>query len=156
MSHEPPIASSPVETPVHTWEPARSLPGEIQVLHVDDEPDFTELSARFLPLANDRIEVRRETDPEDALHHLRSGGGDIDCVVSDYGMPSMDGLTLLRTVRETVGPIPFIFFSSHPHEELKPREESSGVTAHVKKGGHEQYEKLADRIVAAVEMEIRR
>lgn len=133
----------------------RSVPEEIRVLHVDDQADFTALSARFLPIADERIEVIQEADPHFALGRLRGSDASFDCVVSDYEMPSMDGKEFFKAVRRDIGPIPFIFYSSYDIQEFTEYADRSEMTSYIPKGGQQQFEKLADRIVATVEEEVR-
>ena len=131
----------------------------IRVLHVDDEPDFARLVSEFLPRENGRIEVVTETRAEDALELLEGGSdgdendgdGDIDCIVSDYEMPDMDGLELLERVRDDYPDLPFILFTGRGSEEVASEAISAGVTDYLRKGGTEKYELLANRIEKDVE-----
>jgi two-component system, chemotaxis family, chemotaxis protein CheY len=43
--------------------------------------------------------VEEAEDGAVALQRLKSGGGSIDFVVTDWNMPNMDGLTLLQSIR---------------------------------------------------------
>lgn len=126
---------------------------QIRVLHVDDQAEFTALSGKFLPRVDDRIEVISEKNARYALANLLIADNEIDCVVSDYEMPSVGGDEFLEAVRRYVGHIPFIFFTSYEIDEMSESALVSGMTSHIRKGGQEQYEKLADCIVTAVERE---
>lgn len=42
----------------------------------------------------------------------------VDCVVSDINMPVMNGVELLRHVREFDKSLPFIFYTGHGNREL--------------------------------------
>jgi CheY-like chemotaxis protein len=57
----------------------------IHILHVDDEPDFAELTASFLERDNNQITVRTATRADEGLALLADS--DIDGVISDYDMP---------------------------------------------------------------------
>ncbi|MFB6308612.1 MAG: PAS domain S-box protein [Haloarculaceae archaeon] len=121
----------------------------VRVLHVDDDPDFVDLTATHLQREDDRIDVVTENDPEDALD--RVADDDIDCIVSDYDMPGMDGLAFLRAVREDDPDLPFILFTGKGGEEVASEAIAAGATDYLqKKSGTEQYELLAARIVNAV------
>jgi PAS domain S-box-containing protein len=124
--------------------------GVIRVLHVDDDPDFGELSATFLERANDRFVVETTTGAREALDRLTEGG--IDCVVSDYDMPRMNGIDLLEAVREEYPELPFVLFTGKGSETIASEAISAGVTDYLQKGtGTDQYELLANRIENVVE-----
>ena len=53
--------------------------------------------------------VRTVVTGKEALDLL--GHTDFDAIISDYQMPEMDGIELLKTVRKTFGNIPFILFT---------------------------------------------
>lgn len=125
-------------------------PEPIRVLHVDDDPAFARLADTSLGEMDDRIEVRSETDPTAVLDRLSDG--DVECVVSDYRMPEIDGLALLERVREEHPSLPFVLFTGQGSERIASRAISAGVTDYVSKdGGIEQFELLANRIRGAVE-----
>jgi PAS domain S-box-containing protein len=124
--------------------------GGVELLHVDDDGAFLELVATHLEAAAERFEVATESDPERALERLRSSPP--DCVVSDYEMPTMDGLELLRAVRETHRELPFVLFTGKGSEEIASEAVSAGVTDYIQKGGStEKFELLANRVQNAVE-----
>jgi len=116
----------------------------IHVLHVDDEPTVAETAAAFLRREDDRISVTTVAGPEAALDAL---GPEVDCVVSDYDMPGMNGLELLERVREHHPDLPFILFTGKGSEEIASEAISAGVTDYLRKeSGTEQYDLLANRI----------
>ncbi|SMO67528.1 PAS domain-containing protein [Halorubrum cibi] len=126
------------------------MTGPIQVLHVDDDPAFADLAAEFLEREGDRLNVRTETSPENALEPVRED--DVDCVVSDHDMPEMDGIELLEAVRDERSEIPFVLFTGKGSEEIASEAVSAGVTDYLQKeGGTDQYTLLANRIENAVE-----
>ncbi len=126
------------------------MESEVHVLHVDDEPGFAEMVAKFLRRADDRVAVTTARSADEGLDHLTEG--EIDCVVSDYDMPEGDGLAFLERVRERDGDLPFVLFTGKGSEEIASEAISAGVTDYLQKvGGTDQYAVLAQRITHAVE-----
>jgi PAS domain S-box-containing protein len=122
----------------------------IAVLHVDDEPDFTDMAATFVEREDDRFYVETATGPSEALDRL--DGERFDCIVSDYDMPRRNGIEFLEAVREDFPDIPFILFTGKGSEEVASDAISAGVTDYLQKGsGTSQYAVLANRIRNAVE-----
>jgi PAS domain S-box-containing protein len=120
----------------------------IQVLHVDDEPGFADMTAVHLEREDEQFVVDTATSAADALERLSE---DVDCVVSDYEMPGMDGIELLSAVRTEYPDLPFILFTGKGSETIASEAISAGVTDYLRKrSGSEQYELLAARITTAV------
>ena len=123
----------------------------ITVLHVDADTEFAALTKRGLERADERIEVRSESTPDAALDRLDTMA--VDCVVSEYEMPGMDGLEFLTAVRDECSELPFILFTGRGSETIASEAISAGVTDYLQKsGGTEQYDLLANRIGTAVEV----
>jgi PAS domain S-box-containing protein len=122
----------------------------IRVLHVDDEPGLGDLTARFLEREDARIEVVTATSAADGLDCLADH--DIDCIVSDYRMPGMDGLEFLAAVRDDHPDLPFVLFTGEGSEAIASEAITAGATDYLRKRtGTEQYELLANRVSNAVE-----
>jgi len=117
----------------------------ISVLLVDDDEDFVALASTLLEAESDRIETTTETRPADALERVDLAA--IDCVVSDYRMPEMDGIEFLETVRADYPDLPFILFTGKGDEEVAKQAISADVSDYmVKDGSAEQYAISATRI----------
>ncbi|MFC7130701.1 PAS domain S-box protein [Haloferax chudinovii] len=122
----------------------------VAVLHVDDDRAFVELAAAFLERAHGRFRVETETSVAAGLDRLADE--EFDCVVSDYDMPSLDGLDFLDAVREDDPDLPFILYTGKGSEEVAGDAISAGVTDYLQKEhGTSQYTVLANRIENAVE-----
>ncbi|CAP15047.1 receiver/sensor box histidine kinase (plasmid) [Halobacterium salinarum R1] len=133
-----------------TRNPGRGGGGSIQVLHVDDEPDFADMAAEFLEREDDRLTVESATSASEGLDRLDEH--DYDCIVSDYDMPGMDGVEFLETVRKAYPNLPFILFTGKGSEQVASEAIAAGVNDYLQKGsGSEVYELLGNRITNHVE-----
>ena len=124
-------------------------PSLIRVLVVDDEPGLLEVTAEFLQLSGD-LEVSTAPSGPRALELLQ--GGSFDAVVSDYQMPGMDGIELLKRVRERDAGIPFILFTGRGRGEVAIAAIDAGVTFYLQKGGDvtSQFAELEHKVRKAV------
>ncbi|MDY6817370.1 MAG: PAS domain S-box protein [Halobacteriales archaeon] len=122
----------------------------IEVLHVDDDPDYADLTARCLERENEAMEVETATSVSDGLTMVTER--EFDCIVSDYDMPGRDGIEFLRSVREEYPDLPFILYTGKGSEGVASDAISAGVTDYLKKEtGTSDYTVLANRITNAVE-----
>ena len=121
------------------------------MLHVDDEPDFAEMTATFLEREDDSFVVETLTRADEALDLLAENSDRLDCIVSDHEMPVMTGIELLENVRKEYDGLPFILFTGKGSEEIASEAISAGVTDYLQKGGTDKYTILANRVVNAVE-----
>jgi len=126
------------------------MSARIHVLHVDDEPEFAEVTAEILTREDDQFVVETATSASEGLDRLAEV--DFDCVVSDYDMPRTDGIQFLELVREEYPDLPFILFTGKGSEAVASDAISSGVTDYLQKGsGTETYAILSNRIRNVVE-----
>lgn len=124
-------------------------PEQVRILYVEDDPAFAHLSVTCLEDENDRFSITTTTDAMTGLELLTE---DIDCIVSDYNMPGMDGIEFLKSVRESHPTLPFILFTGRGSEEIASEAISAGVTDYLQKEvGIDQFTILANRIRNAVE-----
>jgi PAS domain S-box-containing protein len=117
----------------------------VNVLHVDDEPDLASLTREFLEREFPNFSLDYRQDATAALTYLQRN--ECHCIVSDYQMPGMDGLELLREVREEHPRLPFVLFTGQGSEEIASKAISAGVDEYIQKaGGTERYTVLGNRI----------
>ena len=121
-------------------------PEQLSVLVVDDSDFFAEMTAETL--AEDHgFDTEAASDPVTALDYFTDN--DIDCIVSDYEMPEMDGLEFLDAVREHDADLPFILLTGRGDEEVASEAIAAGVTDYLLKlevVEDKQYGRLANRI----------
>ena len=82
--------------------------GGARVVVVDDDAMFRE--SLGLNLADSGYEVLDFDNGRDALAYF-DGGGEADCVLLDWRMPGMDGLEVLRRLRDRGVDLPVIFLT---------------------------------------------
>ncbi|WP_440772199.1 response regulator [Natronorubrum sp. DTA28] len=121
----------------------------IRVLCVDDDAALLGLTAVILEKTTDSLVVDTEEEPETALERIHDQR--YDCIVTDYEMPTMNGIELLEAVREFDENLPVILFTGSGSEAVASEAISAGVTNYLRKGaGTNQYELLANQITNAV------
>ena len=123
----------------------------ITILHVDDGKEIVELVREYVEIHHDDIDISTEWNGEDALAHLERTD-DVDCVISDYRMPGLNGLELLEAVRERWPDLPFVLLTENGSEWVAERAISSNVTGYVqKRPGRNWLATLIDRIRSGVQ-----
>jgi CheY-like chemotaxis protein len=103
---------------------------QVFVLLVDDEAAFLEAIKDYLADSNDFI-FECASSAEEALEKIRTGRYDV--VVSDYHMPGMSGVELLREVR-SFSRIPFILFTAMGDRQVIDQAISNEVDFYLEKG----------------------
>jgi CheY-like chemotaxis protein len=119
------MLTSPTVTPVQSA-------GRI-ILIVDDVADARDMLARLLRL--DGHDARTAEDGEAALAAVESDPPDL--VLLDLTMPDMDGLEVLRRLRDRPGggrSVPVVMFSAVPDPRLADEARRLGAVDYVVKG----------------------
>ncbi len=121
----------------------------ISILYVDDEPGLLELGQLFLEQTGE-FRVDTVLSGEEALARIRKN--QYDAVVSDYQMPEMDGISLLKKIRQSEGDLPFILFTGRGREEVVIEAVNNGVDFYLQKGGDPkaQFAELMHKVRQAV------
>ena len=121
----------------------------ISVLYVDDEPDLLELCRISLEQTGE-FRVDTVESAKDALAQLSKT--QYDAIISDYQMPEMDGISLLKSIRQRDGDIPFILFTGRGREEVVIEAVNNGADFYIQKGGDPkaQFVELMHKVRQAV------
>ncbi len=122
----------------------------ISVLYVDDESALLKLGKTFLE-RHGGFHVDTVPSALEALDLLRTRS--YDAIVSDYQMPQMDGIELLKRVRTSANWIPFIIFTGRGREEVVIQALNEGADFYLQKGGEplSLFTDLAHKIRIAVQ-----
>ena len=121
----------------------------IRILHVDDDTHFTELIKHRLEHEAAHITVQTAATPNEGVSILASDT--VDCIISDYDMPTQNGVEFLQNVREEHPHLPFILYTSKGTEEIASEAISAGVTDYLQKqAAPSHHTLLANRIQNAV------
>ncbi|OPY31773.1 MAG: putative diguanylate cyclase [Methanomassiliicoccales archaeon PtaU1.Bin124] len=120
-----------------------------KVLYVDDEPDLREVVKFTLEMSNQLI-VETAASGEEVLMLLRTDF--YKAVVSDYQMYGMDGIQLLKEVRQEFGPIPFILFTGKGREEVVVQALNNGADFYLQKGAdvNSMFAELENMVLQAI------
>lgn len=101
----------------------------VRVLVVDDEPAIRRFLRTSLTAQN--FEVVEAPDARGALSHIE--GGEVDVLVLDLGLPDMDGIEVIRGLREKGVALPIIVLSSRSDETAKVKALDLGADDYVTK-----------------------
>lgn len=89
----------------------------MNILVVDD--DMVQLQTLRRGLRSKGYQVLEALSAEDALNRFtHSTVATIDLVLSDYLMPGMNGIELLKNIREHYGPLPVILMTAYGEKDL--------------------------------------
>lgn len=116
------------------------------ILIVDDEPDVADLfRQRF------RREVRRgryvlhfAASGEEGLRRLAELGPELIVILSDINMPGMDGLALLREIKQRRPELPVLMVTAYGDDERMRTAEELGAAAFLSKPV--DFERLKQRL----------
>ncbi|WP_319579643.1 response regulator [uncultured Methanospirillum sp.] len=122
----------------------------ISILLVDDEPVLLDLGSFYLT-QREHFTVDTASNGKEALERLEKHPYQI--VVSDYDMPYMNGIELLREVKKRSPNQPFIIFTGKGREEVVIDALNLGADFYLQKGGEPkaQYTELAHKCRRATE-----
>jgi DNA-binding NtrC family response regulator len=126
------------------------MTASVSVLLVDEDVEVLDITQTFLEREGDALSVTTIKSVTDALELVDEGT--FDCVVSDFKMPEMDGVTFGQKVHERDPDMPFFLFTAREGPDIEDKLVDVDIAGYVQKGtGTEQYSELAEKIQAAVE-----
>lgn len=122
-----------------------------RILHVDDDLIVLKISKQILEMEN-KFEIDVATSTEEAFKKLSKKP--YDAIVSDYEMPTKNGLQFLKELRDQGYAIPFIIFTGKSKEEAAIRALNLGADGYFTKYGDPEfvYAELAHGIRKSIEM----
>jgi signal transduction histidine kinase len=106
-------------------------PKPIDILMLEDDPAHAELARRALIDAGVEVLILRVDTRAEFERQLSETTPDI--ILSDYSLPTFDGLEALRIVQGTTPDIPFIFVTGTMGEEVAIETLKTGATDYVLK-----------------------
>ncbi len=129
--------------------PVHLTGNQIRVIQIDDDKDHLFLMKLNLERVNPGLEVVGFTDVD--LFFDEVSRKDLDCIITDYKMATMDGVSLAIKVRETTD-TPIILYTGRGSEEIAERAFNAGIDDYVRKDvGLDHYMVLSKNIENLVE-----
>ncbi|MFP8954471.1 PAS domain S-box protein [Natrialbaceae archaeon A-arb3/5] len=112
----------------------------VSLLFVEDDETVSEQVVASLE-RNYRFEVDAVTEPRVALRRLEDGAV-VDCLVSGYELPGMNGLDLLRAVTNQFPSIPFVLFAAQDTDVTASQALQQGADDYLRREGDEPCSEL--------------
>ena len=81
-----------------------------KVIIIDDEQDITNTLSRYFN-RKDKFELDTFTNPVNALEAIKQGNYDL--VLTDIMMPEMDGIELLKKIKEEKPELPVVMMTAY-------------------------------------------
>jgi len=102
----------------------------LRILHVDDDATQLDMLKLFIDRLDGSMDVVSCVDPVEAIKLVANNG--FDCVISDYVMPEMNGVELVKHVKE-LKDIPCILYTGQGSEEVAQLAFQAGVDDYIRK-----------------------
>ncbi|MGE0369935.1 MAG: response regulator, partial [Candidatus Dadabacteria bacterium] len=103
----------------------------LHILHLEDDPHDAELIQAMLEADGIVCEVTRVETEADFVTRIDEGKPDL--ILTDYTLPSFDGLSALAIAREKCPDVPFLFVSGTLGEEVAVEALKGGAVDYVLK-----------------------
>jgi len=88
----------------------------VHIMIVDDNLEALRVIERGLKIAGHR--TTKAASGEEALKHLQHSGKKIDLMLTDYTMPKMNGLELLKTAKGISPLLPVIIMTAYSEKRM--------------------------------------
>ena len=108
----------------------------MKVLIVDDERDVESLFRQRMrrEVRGGEFELLFAFSGEEALEVLRTHGhADVVLVLSDINMPGMNGIDLLKHIKQTPPPVPVCMMTAYDNDTYRSQAETLGCDGYVSK-----------------------
>jgi PAS domain S-box-containing protein len=121
----------------------------ISILYVDDEEMFLEIAKDYLERSGDLV-IDTANSVYRAMEMLERTS--YDAVISDYQMPGLTGIDLLKYIRQREDQIPFLLFTGRGREEVAIEALNNGADFYLQKDSHfrSQFAQLEHEIREAI------
>ena len=121
----------------------------ISILYVDDEEMFLEIAKDYLERSGD-LAIDTANSVYRAMEMLERTSYDV--VISDYQMPGLTGIDLLKYIRQKDDQIPFLLFTGRGREEVAIEALNNGADFYLQKDSHfrSQFVQLEHEIREAI------
>jgi PAS domain S-box-containing protein len=103
----------------------------LHILHLEDEPDFTELVRSLF--AHDQLDVEIRCVGDRASYKRQLEAEVFDVIISDYNLPSFTGLEAMAMARKRCPQTPFILVSGTIGEQAAIESLKAGATDYILK-----------------------
>lgn len=88
----------------------------LKLLLVDDDADILKLMTLKLSLEAHHLTINAVESGQECLEYIKTN--EVDCILSDYQMPGMDGMELLLAIRGLGNDVAFIFVTGQGNEQV--------------------------------------
>lgn len=121
----------------------------LRVLHVDDEYLWRSVVSDYL-ISFGNYHITSAESGDEVISYLKNTSFDI--IISDFQMPKMNGIELLRYIRRHGDTIPFILFTGIKRDDIEERAKESGADFYIVKTGDPDllFSELSQKIQEAV------